>query len=71
MAERAALPLAIARQPLWAIGGWLATLDGEKTARDLAAVMSADVERAETSIRCASWTGAHDVLTPLASSKVV
>jgi homoserine kinase type II len=45
-AERAALPSAIARQPLWAIGGWLATLDDEKTARDLAAVMSADVERA-------------------------
>ena len=45
-AERAALPWTIARQPLWAIGGWLAMLDDEKTARDLAAVMSADVERA-------------------------
>lgn len=45
-AERADLPWAIARQPLWAIGGWLAMLDDEKTARDLAAVMSADVERA-------------------------
>lgn len=45
-AERAALPLAIARQTLWAIGGWLAKLDDEQAARDLAAVMSADVERA-------------------------
>lgn len=44
-AERAALPLAIARQPLWAIGGWLASLDDEQTARDLAAGLSADVER--------------------------
>jgi Ser/Thr protein kinase RdoA (MazF antagonist) len=51
MAERAALPLAIARQPLWAIGSWLATLDDEKTARDLAAVISADVERALQVVR--------------------
>lgn len=50
-AERAALPLAIARQPLWAIGGWLATLDDEQTAHDLAAVMSADVERALQVVR--------------------
>jgi Ser/Thr protein kinase RdoA (MazF antagonist) len=50
-AERAALPLAIARQPLWAIGGWLATLDDQNAARDLAAVMSADVERALQVVR--------------------
>ena len=50
-AERATLPLAIARQPLWAIGGWLAMLDDEKTARDLAAVMSAGVERAPQVVR--------------------
>lgn len=32
--ERAALPLAIARQPLWSIGGWVAALDDAETARD-------------------------------------
>lgn len=31
--ERAALPLAIARQPLWSIGGWVTLLDDEDTAR--------------------------------------
>jgi len=32
-AERAALPLAVARQPLWSIGGWVALLDDEQSAR--------------------------------------
>src|SRR5437763_1115668 len=31
--ERAALPMAMARQPLWSIGGWVATLDDEAAAR--------------------------------------
>jgi len=41
--EREALPLAIARQPLWAVGKWLALLDDEETARGLAAEMAPDV----------------------------
>jgi Ser/Thr protein kinase RdoA (MazF antagonist) len=32
-AEREALPWAVARQPLWGIGGWVAALDDEHTAR--------------------------------------
>jgi len=32
-AEREALPWAIARQPLWGIGGWVAVLDDQDTAR--------------------------------------
>src|SRR5262249_9940899 len=43
-AERAALPLAIARQPLWAVGRWLALLDDEARARRLAAEVTSDVE---------------------------
>jgi hypothetical protein len=35
--ERAALPIAIARQPLWSIGGWVASLDDERAARRHAA----------------------------------
>jgi len=31
--ERAALPLAIVRQPLWSVGGWVALLDDEESAR--------------------------------------
>jgi Ser/Thr protein kinase RdoA (MazF antagonist) len=31
--ERAALPLAMARQPLWSIGGWVVLLDDEASAR--------------------------------------
>lgn len=42
--ERAALPLALARQPLWAVGRWLALLDDEERARRLAAEMAWDVE---------------------------
>jgi homoserine kinase type II len=36
-AERAALPLALARQPLWSIGGWVALLDDQQSARQHAA----------------------------------
>jgi homoserine kinase type II len=41
--ERLALPLAVARQPLWAAGKWLASLDAEETARRLAAEVASDV----------------------------
>ncbi|MEX1008669.1 MAG: phosphotransferase [Acidimicrobiia bacterium] len=41
--EREALPLALARQPLWSVGGWIATLDDEDTARRHAAGMNAPV----------------------------
>jgi Ser/Thr protein kinase RdoA (MazF antagonist) len=37
--ECAALPLAMARQPLWSIGGWVVRLDDERTARRHAATM--------------------------------
>ena len=43
-AERAALPLAIARQPLWSIGGWVALLDDENTARTHALGTAAGVK---------------------------
>ncbi len=42
--ERAALPLALARQPLWSIGGWIALLDEEEAARRHAAGMLGEVE---------------------------
>jgi len=35
--ERAALPIALARQPLWSIGGWVARLDDAAAARAHAA----------------------------------
>lgn len=41
--ERAALPLAIARQPLWWIGRWLATLDNEDEARRGFADLAPDI----------------------------
>lgn len=41
--EREALPLALARQSLWAAGKWLASLDTEATARRLAAGVASDV----------------------------
>jgi homoserine kinase type II len=57
--ERAALPFALARQPLWAIGGWLALLDDEERARRLAAEMSWDVEWALRLMRDAGrWQAA-------------
>jgi len=43
-AERAALPLAIARQPLWSVGGWVALLDDEESARRHAAETCWEVE---------------------------
>jgi homoserine kinase type II len=43
-AERAALPLAIARQPLWSIGGWVVWLDDEQAARRHAASVAGEVE---------------------------
>jgi Ser/Thr protein kinase RdoA (MazF antagonist) len=44
LVERAALPLAIARQPLWSIGGWIASLDEAAAARQHAASMLGEVE---------------------------
>jgi Ser/Thr protein kinase RdoA (MazF antagonist) len=41
--ERAALPAAIARQPLWSIGGWVAALDDEIAARRHAADTAAAI----------------------------
>lgn len=41
--ERSALPLALARQSLWAAGKWLAVLDTEETARALAAAVAPEV----------------------------
>jgi len=43
-AERAALPLALARQPLWGVGRWVALLDDERAARHHAAAAMAEVE---------------------------
>jgi Ser/Thr protein kinase RdoA (MazF antagonist) len=42
--ERAALPLAIARQPLWSIGGWVAALDDEEAARGHAASVRSELQ---------------------------
>ena len=44
--ETAALPVALARQPLWSIGGWIAELDDERAARAHAAGMLSAVELA-------------------------
>lgn len=41
--ERAALPIAMARQPLWSIGGWIALLDDEEAAQRHAANMLDEV----------------------------
>ena len=43
-AERAALPVVLARQPLWSVGGWIAELDDDGAARAHAAGMSPAVE---------------------------
>lgn len=43
-AERAALPLALARQPLWSVGGWIASLDDERAARAHARGMNTAIE---------------------------
>ncbi len=50
-AERMALPLAIARQPLWSIGGWVALLDDEASARRHAAELGWEVEWALRIVR--------------------
>ncbi len=50
-AERCALPLAMARQPLWSIGGWIALLDDEEAARRHAAAMLGEVEWALRIVR--------------------
>jgi Ser/Thr protein kinase RdoA (MazF antagonist) len=49
--ERAALPWAMARQPLWGIGGWVASLDDVIAARRHAAGMVGDVARALQIVR--------------------
>jgi len=43
-AERAALPLAICRQPLWSFGIWIADLDDERAARAHAAELQPAVD---------------------------
>ncbi|GAA5028458.1 phosphotransferase enzyme family protein [Actinopolymorpha pittospori] len=45
-AERAALPWALARQPLWEIGGWIGTLAEEEKAREYVAEMPTALGRA-------------------------
>ena len=45
-AERQALPWAIARQPLWGIGGWVAVLDDKHTARAYARATLPAIARA-------------------------
>jgi len=49
--ERLALPLALARQPLWASGKWLTLLDTEETARRLATGVAPDVPWALTIVQ--------------------
>jgi Ser/Thr protein kinase RdoA (MazF antagonist) len=44
--ERRALPWALARQPLWGIGGWVVTLDDPAHARRHAVETACDVDRA-------------------------
>ena len=57
--ERAALPLALARQPLWWVGRWLPVLDNEEEARQGLAEMSRDLEWALEVIREADrWQAA-------------
>jgi homoserine kinase type II len=43
-AERAALPVAIARQPLWSFVVWIAQLDDERAARAHAAGLQPHVD---------------------------
>jgi hypothetical protein len=49
--ERAALPLAIARQPLWWVGRWLVLLDDEEQARRGFAQMAGDLDWALQIVR--------------------
>jgi Ser/Thr protein kinase RdoA (MazF antagonist) len=50
-AERAALPLAMARQPLWSIGGWVVWLDDEQAVSRHAASAAGEVQWALSLIR--------------------
>ena len=43
-AERMAMPIALARQPLWSVGGWIADLDDEGAAREHARGLLPEVE---------------------------
>jgi hypothetical protein len=53
---RAALPRAIAWQPLWAIGGWVAVLDDQDTARAHARATFRAIQRAlQLNIDIGSW----------------
>jgi Phosphotransferase enzyme family len=45
-AERGALPLVIARQPLWSVGGWVARLDDDTAARRHAAICGPEIGNA-------------------------
>jgi homoserine kinase type II len=44
-AEKVTLPIAVALQALWGIGGWVALLDDENTARNHAEGMTRELER--------------------------
>jgi len=58
-AERSALPLAIARQPLWSIGGWVVWLDAEQAAGRHAASAAGEVQWALSLTRdLARWQAA-------------
>ena len=58
-AERAALPVALARQPLWGIGRWVALLDDEAAARRHAATLTDDLRRARQVLdRLPRWQAA-------------
>jgi homoserine kinase type II len=50
-AERSALPLAMARQPLWSIGGWVVWLDDEEAAGRHAVSVAGEVQWARSVIR--------------------
>jgi hypothetical protein len=49
--ERAALPVALARQPLWSLAVWAALLDDERTARHHVAGHLTAVQRALDTLR--------------------
>ena len=58
-AEREILPWAIARQPLWGIGGWVAVLDDQDTARAHASATFPAVGRAlQLTADIGSWQAA-------------
>jgi hypothetical protein len=58
-AERAALPVAIARQPLSSIGGWVARLDDQAAARRHAASVGPELTAArQLMTELGRWQGA-------------